>query len=103
MNNELQLTDHQERVYRRFYRALVNLPVCFGREVVLLNEEEKELDQAFGDAYALCEEVEDDSVDALSLDHRQIDMLAMLAAADATEQLSSQLLLIEGGEENFND
>lgn len=76
----LHLTDHQDRVYKRFCRVLVNLPVYFGKEVVLLEEEERELGKAFGDAYALCEEVEDDDSDALSLDHKQIDMLAMIAA-----------------------
>lgn len=102
IKEELQLSDHEERVYNRFCRALVNLPVYFGAKIILLREEENELDKAFDDAYALCEEMEDGEGE-VSLDYSQINMLAMIAAANITEQVSPQLLLFDGDGRNFHD
>ena len=99
---ELKLADLDERVYKRFCRALVNLPVRFGTEVVLLEEEEKELDRAFDDAYALCEEMEDGDGE-VSLDYDQINMLAMIAAANTTEQVSPHIHRPDSEGRNFND
>jgi hypothetical protein len=101
IKQELELTNLEKRVYNRFCRAFVNLPVYFGREVILLDKEEAEVKQAIDDSRAMCEEMEEG--DEIILYDDQIRMLAMLAAADVTEQVSPALLHTGHDGRNFND
>lgn len=101
IKQELELSGLEKRVYNRFCRALVNLPVYFGDEIILLREEETAVEQAVADSRAMCEEMEEG--EEILLYDDQIHLLAMLAAADSTDQVSPALRHMGYDGRNFND
>jgi hypothetical protein len=90
----------EERVYKRFCRAFVNLPIDFRADLYLSPQEEEEAWRARSDARSMCQEMERDEGD-LSLSLQQMNVLSMMAICDAAELLSVYELAFDG--RNFDD
>lgn len=109
------LSVHEKRVYERFRRAFVNMPldfhtdavlddnnelVGFQTEAIVAPEDEAEAKRARMDVRALCQEMEQDDTD-LSLSRGQMDVLSMAALCDVAELTMARELSLDG--RNFND
>lgn len=99
-SERLGLTDLQEQIRDRFYRAFSELPVYGGDTMVLLPKEEEAVERAHNDSYALCEEMEDDEI---LLYDDEIRVLAMIAAIDITREFVPAVFLNDNDGRNFND